>query len=111
MQTTDRGPSCVQPPGAHRGSKARTSLKGLPSLTQRALLRDLAGASTRLSAASPPEQTCLQCSFPSPPSRRGFQFSPLPAERIWATRLLQDGPAGPGVPLTCPINDNRANKI
>ena len=65
MQTTDHGPSCVEPPGAHRGDKTGTSLKDLlPSLTQRALLRDLAGTSTRLSAASSSQSRPASVFFP-----------------------------------------------
>lgn len=92
MQTTDRGPSCVQPPGAHRGDKTRTSLKGLPSLTQRALLRDLAGASTRLSAASPSQSRPASVLFPKP-SFPGEASSSLPlaSRGIWAAGFCKMG--------------------
>lgn len=100
MQTTNRGRSCVQPPGAHRGDKTGTSLKHLPSLTQRALLRDLAGASTRLSAASPSLSRPASMLFPEPffPGQASSSL-PLASRGIWAAGFCKMGQRAPGVPL------------
>lgn len=100
MQTTDRGPSSVQPPGAHRGDKTGTSLEDLPSLTQRALLRDLAGASTRLSAASPSCSGPASMLFPEPsfPGQASSSL-PLASRGIWAAGFCKMGQQAPGMPL------------